>query len=187
MKKSILTSFALLLFGFGAMAQTATYPTLVRNYTQVVKLEASAVVTDGGGGTGGGGTGGGATSENLSEVNFAFSTVEHYTNGISGKPGHNFQITSTSPWLLQVKAGAESFTNTLSTNSTVISHNKLAWALATDGTYTPLSTDFAEVKSGLTGLASVTGHDFTVYYKLNPGAVSPDTYSMNVLYTLSVQ
>lgn len=182
-----MTSFALVLFVFGASAQSVTYPNLVQTYKQKVQMVASAVTTDGGGGDGGGTGGTGGTTVDLTQVDFEFSTVAHYADGISGKPGHNFQITSTSPWLLQVKAETESFTNTTETNTTVISHDKLAWALAADGTYTPLSTDFAEVKSGLTGLATTIGHDFSVFYKLNPGAVAPDTYSMNVIYTLSVQ
>lgn len=186
MKKSILTSFALVLFALGASAQVVTYPNLVQTYKQKVQMVATAVTTDGTGG-GGGGTGGtGGTTVDLAQVDFAFNTAAHYADGISGKVGHNFLITSTSPWLLQVKAETDLFT-ALTTSGSDISHDKLAWALASDGTYTSLSTDFAAVTSGSLGSPLTAGHDFTVYYKLNPGAVAPDTYSMNVIYTLSVQ
>jgi hypothetical protein len=192
MKKSILTSFALVLFALGASAQVSTpvYNTLTGNYTftQKVNLNAQAIITDNNGGGGGGtGTGDPIPNVEINEIDFTFNTVAHYDNGIADVEAHNFKVVATAPWQLQVQANSEYFTSGVEANADKVSHDKLSWATTSGGTYTALSQEPAQVTSGSVGGLLAEGHDFKMYYKLNPGYIPVDTYSLVVKYTLTAQ
>jgi hypothetical protein len=190
MKKSILTSFALVLFALGANAQVVTAGTLTTTpsgaagestvFTQKVNLVASAVITDGGGGTGGGNV--------LNEVDFTFDTDNEYTNGISNVLGHQFKINASANWIVQIEPTTSYFTTATPANYTAVAAEKLYWSTNTGSTYTPLAFGApATIKSGSIGGITAAGNDFKVHYKLDPGYIAHDSYSIVVKYTLTAQ
>jgi hypothetical protein len=182
MKKSILTSFALVLFALGASAQVtnATFSSEAKTFSQKVNLVAAPVIIDGGGGTGG------ATV--LNEIDFVFDTDNEYTNGISNVEAHQFKINATANWQVQIEPVTDYFTPLLPANVTQVAANKLAWSTNAGSSYTALAYGSpATIKSGSSRAETAAGNDFKVYYKLNPGYVAHDAYTLTVKYTLTAQ
>lgn len=167
MKKSILTSLALVLLAFAANAQA---PTTTASHN--VKIVAANVMD--------------IAFETPGDYTFTFDTPTKYDDGIDSGPIGNLKVRSTKAWKVQVSTTQANFTADLVANNAEVANNKLT--VTTDGTtYVPLATTAATIKTGSKGGLGVSGNVFQFGYKMNPGYIAPDNYTIPVTFTISAQ
>ena len=193
MKKSILTSLALVLLAFAANAQGST------TAQHKVKVIASPVLD--------------ISMTSPDDVEFAFDTPEKYEAGITKNAATQLKVKSTKSWTVKASGAAENFTSTSGDNNTELAVGDLEIgstvittpavpavldpvtsaiitpevpAVYGPATYADLTTTpGTTVKTGSKGGNSKSGNTFSLDYKLNPGYIAQDTYTMVVTYTIS--
>ena len=168
MKKSILTSLALVLLAFAANAQGPT-PTASHN----VKIVASNVMD--------------IAFETPGDYTFTFDNPTKYDNGIDSGPIGNLKVRSTKDWKVQISTTQANFTADLTANNAEVANNKLSITTDAGTTFVPLATTAATIKTGVKGGSGVSGNTFAFGYKMNPGYIAPDNYTIPVTFTISAQ
>ncbi len=191
MKKSILTSLALVLLAFAANAQTS--PTA----QHVVRVVASPVLD--------------ISMTSPDDVNFEFDTPEKYEQGIVRNAATELKVKSTKAWTVKASGGSANFASASGNNNTEIEVGDLSIGSTIvipavpasidpitnaiipavpesfgSATFTPLTTGPGiTAKTGLKGGNDQTGNKFKLDYKMTPGYIVDDSYSMTVTYTIS--
>jgi hypothetical protein len=163
MKKSILTSLALVLLAFAANAQslTETGHTVQVNAASVLEIV--------------------MTSTSTVELNFLSS--DDYENGVTATNAAELKVKSNKGWIVAVTCTATNFDAVNANNDTEL----LASALKVRKNGT---NAYSEVTSGATvASGNKGGHTgnrvFNIDYNLNPGYFAADTYTVPVVYTVS--
>jgi hypothetical protein len=165
MKKSILTTIVLTILGFGAYAQA-----LSTTASHNVKITAASVLDVK------------LTSE--ADVTFNFATVANYEDGIEQTDAAELKVQSNKPWSLAVEALTANFNADDDDNDSEVAASALE-IRKSGGTYAALSTTQGTVATGSRGANSVTGNTFKIDYRLDPGFIAADNYSLGVRFTVS--
>ncbi|MFN8431339.1 MAG: hypothetical protein U0V04_15280 [Spirosomataceae bacterium] len=113
---------------------------------------------------------------------FNFNTLADYVGGIEKLQAASLKIRANRNWVLNVKSGSENFITT-DNQATTISSSVLT--IRKSGT----SEDFAisSADQAITN-GSAGGFDknkISLDFKANPGFISPETYSIELTYTLT--
>ncbi|MFN8431340.1 MAG: hypothetical protein U0V04_15285 [Spirosomataceae bacterium] len=164
MKKSILTTIVLTILGFGAYAQLST--TAQHN----VKITAASILD--------------VKLTSTADVTFNFASVANYEAGIEKTDAAELKVQSNKPWSLAVEALAANFNADVDDNDSEVPASALE-VKKSGGTYAALSTTQGTVATGPRGANTVTGNTFKIDYKLNPGFIAADNYSLGVRFTVS--
>lgn len=194
MKKSILTSFALVLLAFAANAQSSSSTTA----QHTVKVIASPVLD--------------ISMTSTADVEFAFDTPEKYEAGIIKNAATQLKVKSTKSWTVKASGASANFSSTSGNNNSELAVgdleigstilipevpavlDPLTSAIITPAvpasfgtaTFSDLTTSPGIiVKTGTKGGNAKSGNTFSLDYKLNPGYIAQDTYAMVVTYTIS--
>jgi hypothetical protein len=128
-----------------------------------------------------------------STVSFPFSTIAHYTNGVTSS-AQQLDVSSNLPYAVTVKASAATFTysGSATTQNVMPVSGVLNIIVPTNGTGGTLSTFSNSVYQTLTNVdqpliaaaTNTSGSSFSVTYKATPGFLyAAGTYSVNVVYT----
>jgi hypothetical protein len=169
MKKLILSAIALAAFSFGASAQvnhnvTVTIPT-------VMDIRFNSSVTQN------------------TTFTFADGADLETENEITGAAG--LQVRANKNWKVSVKAAAANFSPATTTGPNAGSTNMgcgIVSVRKAAGTYLALTTADQEIATGNKGGYGASGNSFNIDYKANPQFdYEPDTYTLNVIYTVSAQ
>lgn len=148
---------------FTASAQNATSNTN-HNVTLTMTDAIEIVFTAGGSGAG-----------------LSFTTVEHYSNGVTSSNAATLRVRSNKAYDVTVKAAAANFTSTSATTMPV--SGVLAVKKSTDGTFVGLSTADAALTTGTRGDGT-----FNVDYRATPGFnYNGGSYVANIIYTATQQ
>ena len=163
MKKSILTSLALVLLAFAANAQLST--TAGHN----VKINAASVLD--------------IVMTVTTDVELDFEDSDDYENGVTVTNAAELKVKSNKGWQVAVTTSATNFESASGNNDTELAASALK--VRKNGV-----VGFSAIDSG-DAIATGTkgGHTgarvFTIDYRLNPGYFAADTYTVTVTFTFS--
>lgn len=166
MKKLIFSAFALVaMLSFGANAQTVNHNVTV-TIPSVMDVRFNTAVTQ------------------STAISFTDATDLETANEITSAAG--LQVRANKNWKVSVKAATANFApsdaGSANMGCGILSVRK------TGGTFMALTTADQQVASGNKGGFGVAGNNFTVDYQADPQLdYEPDTYTLNVIYTVSAQ
>lgn len=166
MKKSILTSIALVLVAFAANAQTSTV-----NHTVTVKIpDVMEVKFD-------------ATSGNDKTIEFA-DAADLETAGGKESSATALKVRANKGWAVNAKAATEFFL--LGTTPSTMPATALSIIEGSGAAQTLNNVAGVTVKTGTKGGFGIAGNALSVKYKANPGLdYAQGDYTMNVIFTVS--
>lgn len=120
--------------------------------------------------------------DKYNNTEFSFATLADYDNGKTINQAAGLKIRSNKNWVLNVKSNSQNFTPT-STGDTDIKSSALL--VRKSGTNLNLALDTFEqaVASGTNG--GFDKNTVVVDYTANPGYIRPDSYSIEITYTLT--
>jgi hypothetical protein len=120
--------------------------------------------------------------ERLNNTDFSFNSLSDYDNGKSNIQAAGLKVRSNKNWVLNVKSNAPNFTPSSSGDTDIKSSALLLRKTGTTTNY-PLETFEQAIASGKNGGFETN----TVFldYIANPVYIKPDSYSIEIIYTLS--
>lgn len=113
---------------------------------------------------------------------FNFRTIADYENGVEKTQAASLKIKANRPWVLNVKAGTESFqasgnqTSSISSSALIIKKSGGSENIA-------LTTYDQAISNGTAG--GIDKNKVMLDYKADPGFISPDSYVIELTYTLT--
>lgn len=160
MKKSILTSIALVLVAFAANAQTSV--------NHLVKVTASPVLD--------------IQMTSTADVLFAFTSSANYEAGITNAGAAELKVKSTKPWTITSSVPALHFSSGVLLNATELPVSALTVKKSTGSTFGAIN---GTLTTGPKGGNGTPGNTFNIDYKLDPGYIAQDNYQIAVTYTIT--
>ena len=166
MKKSILTSFALVLF---ALASNAQGPGNSTTASHNVKINAASVLD--------------IVMTATTDVELDFEDSDDYENGVDAPAAAELKVKSNKGWQVAVTTTEENFASESGDNDSELPASALKVRKTGD-------VDYVSIDSGdAIATGSKGGHTgdrvFTIDYNLNPGYFAADTYTIPVTFTIS--
>ena len=120
--------------------------------------------------------------ENTSQTDFSFNTLSDYENGKSNIQAAGLKVRSNKNWVLNVKSNSPNFTPSSTGDTDIKSSALLVRKTGTTINY-PLETFEQSIASGKNG--GFDSNNIMLDYIANPGYIKPDSYSIEITYTLS--
>lgn len=167
--KKVILSFALALIATAGFSQASDEfsHTVTLTLTDVFEIEKTTASAD--------------------DLTFSFSDGDAYENGVENTSAAELQVRSNKDWQVNVKADAASFTNATTANTASMPASVLSVKENSATAYLTLSTTDQQIHTGSAG-GFGTANTFSVDYKADPGFSYPaDTYTIDVVYTVSAQ
>jgi hypothetical protein len=121
--------------------------------------------------------------ENVSQTDFSFNTLSDYENGKSNIQAAGLKVRSNKNWVLNVKSNSPNFTPSSTGDTDIKSSALLVRKTGTTINY-PLETFEQSIASGKNG--GFDSNSISLDYIANPGYIKPDSYSIEITYTLSI-
>ncbi|OYU64476.1 MAG: hypothetical protein CFE22_18550 [Cytophagaceae bacterium BCCC1] len=120
--------------------------------------------------------------DGANNTDFSFNSISDYDNGKTNIQAAGLKVRSNKNWVLNVKSNAPNFTPSSSGDTDIKSSALLLRKTGTTTNY-PLETFEQSIASGKNGGFETN----TVFldYIANPGYIKPDSYSIEITYTLS--
>lgn len=113
---------------------------------------------------------------------FNFRTISDYENGIEKTQAASLKIKANRPWILNVKAGTESFQTSGNQNSSIRSSALIIKKSGSSENIALTSFDQA-ISNGSAG--GIDKNKVVLDYKADPGFIGPDSYIIELTYTLT--
>lgn len=167
--KKVILSFALALIATAGFSQASNEfsHTVTLTLTDVFEIE--------------------KTSESADNLSFTFDDGDDYTDGLTNSAAAEIQVRSNKDWQVNVKADAANFANATTANTATMPASVLSVKESSATAYLTLSTTDQQIKTGSAG-GFIAANTFSVDYQANPGFTYPaDTYTIDVVYTVSAQ
>ncbi|MCF8324598.1 MAG: hypothetical protein K9I84_06540 [Leadbetterella sp.] len=120
--------------------------------------------------------------ETLINTDFSFNSISDYDNGKTNIQAAGLKVRSNKNWVLNVKSNAPNFTPSSSGDTDIKSSALLLRMTGTTTNY-PLETFDQAIASGKNG--GFENNTVFLDYIANPGYIKPDSYSIEITYTLS--
>lgn len=165
--KKVILSFAFALVAMAGYSQSDEFThTVTLTLTDVFEIEKTTASTD--------------------DLTFTFSDGDDYENGVENTSAAELQVRSNKDWQVNVKADAANFTPAGS-GSTSMPASVIEVKESSATSYLTLSTTDQQLTTGSAGGYSAA-NTFSVDYNADPGfSYAADTYTMDVVYTVSAQ
>ncbi|MDP1817116.1 MAG: hypothetical protein Q8K92_21855 [Leadbetterella sp.] len=120
--------------------------------------------------------------EQVNNTDFSFNSLSDYENGKSNIQAAGLKVRSNKNWVLNVKSNSPNFTPSSTGDTDIKSSALLVRKTGTTINY-PLETFEQAIASGKNG--GFDSNTVLLDYIANPGYVKPDSYSIEITYTLS--
>ena len=120
--------------------------------------------------------------ENFNNREFSFQSISDYDNGKTNLKAAGLRVKSNKSWMVSVKASTPTFTPLTSGNTDILSN---AFFIRKNGSNNTIAIDTFEqsIASGTNG--GFDKNSLVFDYIAKPGYILPDTYSLEITYTLS--
>ncbi|MCP9753785.1 hypothetical protein EGI26_01225 [Lacihabitans sp. CCS-44] len=120
--------------------------------------------------------------ETINNTDFSFNSLSDYDNGKTNFQAAGLKVRSNKNWVLNVKSNSPNFTPSSTGDTDIKSSALLVRKTGTTMNY-PLETFEQAIASGRNG--GFDTNTILIDYIANPGYVKPDSYSIEITYTLS--
>lgn len=120
--------------------------------------------------------------ETINNTDFSFNSLSDYDNGKTNIQAAGLKVRSNKNWVLNVKSNAPNFTPSSTGDTDIKSSALLVRKSGTTLNYA-LETFEQAIASGRNG--GFDSNTVLIDYIANPGYIKPDSYSIEITYTLS--
>ena len=120
--------------------------------------------------------------ESFDNRDFSFSTLADYDNGKTNLQAAGLKVRSNKNWVVNVKSNASTFVPSSEGDSDIKS-TALLVRKSGSNTNIPIDTFDQIIASGTNG--GFDKNTFVLDYIANPGYIKPDSYSLEITYTLT--
>ncbi len=120
--------------------------------------------------------------ETINNTDFSFNSLTDYDNGKTNIQAAGLKVRSNKNWVLNVKSNSPNFTPSSTGDTDIKSSALLVRKTGTTMNY-PLATFEQAIASGRNG--GFDSNTVLLDYIANPGYIKPDSYSIEITYTLS--
>lgn len=120
--------------------------------------------------------------ETINNTDFSFNSLSDYDNGKTNFQAAGLKVRSNKNWVLNVKSNSPNFTPSSTGDTDIKSSALVVRKTGTTMNY-PLETFEQAIASGRNG--GFDTNTVLIDYIANPGYVKPDSYSIEITYTLS--
>jgi hypothetical protein len=120
--------------------------------------------------------------ESISKTDFNFSTISDYDNGKTNLEAIGLKVRSNKKWVISVKAGSPTFLSENSANTEILSKSLL---VRKTGTQEMIAIETFEQAIASGNVGGFDKNKVILDYIANPGYIKPDSYSLEVTYTLT--
>lgn len=120
--------------------------------------------------------------ESVNNTDFSFNSLSDYENGKANIQAAGLKVRSNKNWVLNVKSNSPNFTPYSSGDTDIKSSALLVRKTGTTLNYA-LETFEQAIASGTNG--GFDSNTVLIDYIANPGYIKPDSYSIEITYTLS--
>lgn len=120
--------------------------------------------------------------ETINNTDFSFNSLSDYENGKSNIQAAGLKVRSNKNWVLNVKSNTPNFTPSSTGDTDIKSSALLVRKSGTTLNYA-LETFEQAIASGRNG--GFDSNTVLIDYIANPGYVKPDSYSIEITYTLT--
>jgi hypothetical protein len=120
--------------------------------------------------------------ETINNTDFSFNSLSDYDSGKTNTQAAGLKVRSNKNWVLNVKSNSPNFTPSSTGDTDIKSSALLVRKTGTTMNY-PLATFEQAIASGRNG--GFDSNTVLIDYIANPGYIKPDSYSIEITYTLS--